>query len=186
MSDLSKRIAALSPEQRAVFEQRLKQKGLSAPRLQVIPKRRAADALPLSFAQQRLWFLDQLEPGNPFYNIPTAVRLTGDPSLPALTQALTEIVRRHEALRTTFLTVDGSAVQVISPERVMPLPVTDLAHLPTAKCEAEARRLAEAEAMRPFDLAKGPLMRAGLIRLGAQDHLILLTLHHIVSDGWSL
>ncbi|HID62186.1 MAG TPA: non-ribosomal peptide synthetase, partial [Anaerolineae bacterium] len=156
---------------------------LSIPPIQPVPRDRD---LPLSFAQQRLWFLDQLEPGSPFYNIPTAVRLTGPLDVAALEQTLNEIVRRHEALRTTFETVDGRARQVIAPELTVPLPVTDLTDLPEAEREAEALQLASQEAQRPFDLARGPLLQARLLRLGGEDHVALLTMHHIVSDGWSM
>jgi len=156
---------------------------LSIPPIQPVPRDRD---LPLSFAQQRLWFLDQLEPGSPFYNIPTAVRLTGPLDVAALERTLNEIVRRHEALRTTFETVDGRARQVIAPELTVPLPVTDLTDLPETEREAEALQLATQEAQRPFDLARGPLLRARLLRLGREDHVALLTMHHIVSDGWSM
>jgi amino acid adenylation domain-containing protein/non-ribosomal peptide synthase protein (TIGR01720 family) len=141
--------------------------------------------LPLSFAQQRLWFLDQLEPGSPFYNIFAPVRLKGQLDLQALECTLTEIARRHEALRTTFPTVEGRAVQVIAEAGPLSLPVTDLSHLPLARKEAEARRIAEEESQRPFDLARGPLLRARLLRLDEDEHLAMLTLHHIISDGWS-
>ncbi len=141
--------------------------------------------LPLSFAQQRLWFLDQLESGSPFYNIFAPVRLKGRLDLQALECTLTEIVRRHEALRTTFRTVEGRAVQVIAEARPLSLPVTDLSYLPPERREAEARRMAEEESQRPFDLARGPLLRARLLRLDEDEHLAMLTLHHIISDGWS-
>ena len=142
----------------------------------------------LSFAQQRLWFLDQLEPGQASYNLPEAVRLTGALDVGALERALHEVVRRHESLRTTFImTPDGRPWQVIAPppRDVVPIPVTDLAGLPAEAREAEARRLATVEAQRPFDLARGPLIRAGLLRLAADEHILLLTLHHIIGDDWS-
>ncbi|MGE0127963.1 MAG: amino acid adenylation domain-containing protein [Blastocatellales bacterium] len=141
--------------------------------------------LPLSFAQQRLWFLDQLEPGSAFYNIFAPVRLKGRLNLPALERTLTEITRRHEVLRTTFPTVDGRAVQMIAPAAPLSLPVTDLTHLPPERREAEALRMAAEEAQLPFDLAHGPLVRARLLRLNEDEHLAMLTLSHIISDGWS-
>nr|QEO74845.1 condensation domain-containing protein [uncultured bacterium] len=141
--------------------------------------------LPLSYAQQRLWFLDQLEPGNPFYNIPEAVQLRNPLNVAALEQTLSEIVRRHEVLRTTFPVIEGRPAQLVGPAEGLSLKVVDLSHLPLARREAEARRLAFAEARRPFDLARGPLMRAALVRLAADHHLLLLNTHHIVSDGWS-
>ncbi|NLH05978.1 MAG: AMP-binding protein [Chloroflexi bacterium] len=141
--------------------------------------------IPLSFAQQRLWFLDQFEPNSPFYNIPEAVRLHGPVDPAVLERCLNEIVRRHEALRTTFKTVDGKPQQVIAPELYVPFPVVDLTSLPKAAREVEARRLAEREAQRPFDLAHGPLLRARLVRLDEDDHVVLLTIHHIIGDDWS-
>jgi amino acid adenylation domain-containing protein len=143
-------------------------------------------ALPLSFAQQRLWFLDQLVPGNPFYNVDTTSRLTTALDVAALEQSLNEIVRRHESLRTTFKMVDGYPAQVIAPSLHVNLPVIDLSHLPEEEREAEAARLAQEEAQLPFNLSEGPLLRARLLRLGEEDHLLLLTLHHIVTDGWSM
>ncbi|RMF32232.1 MAG: non-ribosomal peptide synthetase, partial [Chloroflexi bacterium] len=157
--------------------------GIAAPPIEPVP--RDGD-LPLSFAQQRLWFLDQLEPGSPFYNIPTAVRLTGPLDVAALEASLNEILRRHESLRTTFPTVDGRPRQQIAPELTLSLPVIDLRGLPEAEREAQALRLATEEAQRPFDLAQGPLIRALLLQLDDDDHIALLTMHHIVSDGWSM
>ncbi|HEY9404140.1 MAG TPA: amino acid adenylation domain-containing protein [Pyrinomonadaceae bacterium] len=141
--------------------------------------------LPLSFAQQRLLFLDQLEPGNPFYNLPEAVRLRNPLNVAALEQTLGEIQRRHEVLRTTFPVVEGQPEQVIAPAESLRLRVVDLRHLPEATREAAGHRLARLEARRPFDLARGPLMRASLIRLDSDNHFLLLNMHHIVSDGWS-
>ncbi len=140
--------------------------------------------LPLSFAQQRLWFLDQLEPGNPAYNMPWAVRLRGALDVDLLRRSFDEVARRHEALRTTFAASEGRPVQVIAPEARPELERIDLSH--EADAEREARRLAREEAARPFDLQNGPLLRLSLVRLAEQDHLLLLTLHHIVSDGWSM
>jgi len=157
--------------------------GLSAPPL--LPAARDGE-LPLSFAQQRLWFLDQLEPGLASYNIPTAVRLEGDLDVGALRRALTEMVLRHESLRTVFTESDGSPLQVILPASPVALEVTDLTSLPSGEREAEARRLAAEEAQTPFDLSTGPLLRAALIRISDSEHVFLLTMHHIVSDGWSL
>ncbi|RYZ33397.1 MAG: non-ribosomal peptide synthetase, partial [Myxococcaceae bacterium] len=141
-------------------------------------------ALPLSFAQQRLWFLDQLEPGSTAYNIPGALRLTGALDVACLQHAFTELVRRHEALRTCFREADGQPTQVISPPAPFALPVTDLsAH---EDGEVEARRLAEQDACEPFDLAQGPMLRASLLRMGAHAHVLLINMHHVVSDGWSM
>lgn len=142
--------------------------------------------LPLSFAQQRLWFLDQLVPDSFFYNIPVAVRLTGPLDLSALSLSLNEVVRRHEPLRTFFATVDGRPVQVISPNAAVTLLEMSLVDRGEQEREAEAVRLAQIEAQRPFDLARGPLLRTTLFRLGEQDHIVLLTMHHIVADIWSI
>jgi acyl carrier protein len=150
----------------------------------LVPARRDGE-LPLSFAQQRLWFLDQLEPASPFYNIPESVRLNGPLDVGMLERALNEIVRRHESLRTTFLNVDGRPVQVIAPYLPVPLPVEDLQHLPKVDQEAEVYRLAQEEAQRPFNLSQGPLLRARLLRLEQTEHVMLLTTHHIISDNWS-
>jgi amino acid adenylation domain-containing protein/non-ribosomal peptide synthase protein (TIGR01720 family) len=156
--------------------------GVSVP-----PMRRAPrdQTLPLSFAQQRLWFLDQLEPNSPTYNLPEALRLHGPLNLAALERSLNEIVRRHEVLRTTFATLDGQARQIIAPQLTLPLSIDDLRSLPPAEREAEAQRLMKAAAQQPFDLAIGPLLRARALRLADDDHIVLLTLHHIAGDDWS-
>ncbi|HEV2704610.1 MAG TPA: amino acid adenylation domain-containing protein [Pyrinomonadaceae bacterium] len=145
-----------------------------------------AGALPLSFAQQRLWFLDQLAPGNPFYNISLNVPLRFPVSVTVLERCLDELVRRHESLRTSFAVRDGQPVQVIAERVSVSLPVVDLTTLPPHEAEEEAHRRAEEEARRPFDLTRVPLMRATLLKLRATDFRLLLTMHHIVSDGWSM
>ncbi len=140
----------------------------------------------LSFAQQRLWFLDEWQAGGAAYNIPAAVRLTGALNVTALEQSLQEIVRRHEVLRTTFPAERGEPTQRIAPDLPLHLPIIDLGGLPERDREAEARRLASEEARRPFDLARGPLLRVTLLRLAPEEHVALVVMHHIVSDGWSL
>lgn len=157
--------------------------GLSAPPVE--PVAREAE-LPLSFAQQRLWFLDQLTPGNPFYNVATAVQLTGPLTVAALRRSLGEVVRRHEVLRTTFPMRDGRAAQRIAPPSSFVVAVVDLSALWENHRKTEVYRLGYAEADRPFELASGPLLRATLLRLGAGEHVLLLTVHHVVADGWSL
>jgi len=143
-------------------------------------------AFPLSFAQERLWFLDQLEPGGSSYNIPQAVRLTGRLDVAALGGSLSEIVRRHESLRTTFeRTAAGSPAQVIRPAAGLALPAVDLTALPRERAAERGRELVAEEARRPFDLVRGPLVRALLLRLAADEHILLIDIHHIVSDGWS-
>ena len=143
-------------------------------------------ALPLSFAQERLWLVDRLQPGGSVYNVPAAVRLRGDLDGHALERALGEIVRRHEALRTTFAVHAGAPVQVISPFAGFALPVDDLAALDEAAREAEVRRRAHDDATQPFDLSGGPLFRARLLRLADDDHVLLVCMHHVVTDGWSM
>ena len=156
---------------------------LAAPPLEPVARR---EALPLSFAQQRLWFLDQWQPGSPAYNIPTALRMTGSLRPAVLEAALGEIVRRHESLRTVFESVEGEPVQKIRAAGAWMLPSVDLGGLPGAERESETRRLARQEARRPFDLSQGPLFRGCLLRLDAGEHVLLGTMHHIVSDGWSM
>ncbi|HEX8246379.1 MAG TPA: amino acid adenylation domain-containing protein, partial [Longimicrobium sp.] len=142
--------------------------------------------LPLSFAQERLWFMDRLQPGSSFYNIPVARRLHGALDPDALERALGETVRRHEVLRTVFAERDGAPVQVIAPFAGFTLPVEDLSALPDEEREAEVRRVAAAESALPFDLATGPVFRARLLRLGAEEHVLLMAMHHVAGDGWSL
>ncbi len=141
--------------------------------------------LPLSFAQQRLWFLDRLVPSS-VYNVPLALRLRGSLDVGALELALGAVVARHEVLRTTFAAPGGKAEQVIWPVGDVPVVVWDVSGLAPGEAELEARRLVVEEASRPFDLERGPLVRAGLVRVGGEDHVFVLTLHHIVTDGWSL
>jgi amino acid adenylation domain-containing protein len=142
--------------------------------------------LPLSFAQERLWFIDRLEPGNPVYNIPFPLRLKGALDVPALQRALSEVVRRHDSLRTRFPTVDGRPVQRVEPAGDSHLPSEDLSTLPDGGREAEAARRVREWALAPYDLERGPLFRAGLLRLGEGDHVLLVGMHHVVSDGWSI
>ncbi|HEX5760250.1 MAG TPA: condensation domain-containing protein, partial [Thermoanaerobaculia bacterium] len=164
MASLLERVAELSAEKRRLLAQRN----------------------PLSFAQERIWFLDQLEPGSPFYSVPAAVRLSGALRADLFARSLGEVVRRHQVLRTTFPTFDGRALQLVAPAAAVAVPVVDLTALPPAARGPEARRWAEREARRPFDLARGPLLRCALLRLADADHFCILTLHHIVCDGWSI
>jgi amino acid adenylation domain-containing protein len=152
------------------------------------PAPRAGDP-PLSFSQERLWFLDQLEPGGAVYNLPAAVLLEGELDRAALQRAIERIVERHEALRTTISGSVGSPgrpVQVVAPRLALPLPLVDLAALAAGARERAVARLAAAEALAPFDLARGPLLRSTLLRLAGDRHALLLTFHHVVVDGWSL
>ena len=151
----------------------------------IVARARTAPA-PLSFAQQRLWLLDRMEAASSVYNIGAVVRLAGRLDEAALTRTLNEIVGRHEALRTTFAEVDGAAAQIIAPALALTLARHDLSALPPAEREAKAMWLAQDAAQAPFDLRRGPLLRAGLLRLQPQQHLLHLSLHHIVTDGWSM
>ncbi|HEY0403918.1 MAG TPA: amino acid adenylation domain-containing protein, partial [Blastococcus sp.] len=172
---------------RRIEAQRYQAPGASAPPLRPVP--RGEDArLPLSFAQARLWFLDQLEPGS-LYNIPVMFRVEGRLEVAALGGALAAIVGRHEALRTHFVQVEGEPVQAVTPQdrqTGIVLPLVDLSALAEAPRSRESDRLARAEAERPFDLARGPLARFALVRLADEEHALFLSLHHIVSDGWSM
>jgi len=159
------------------------EQGVQAPAMQPV----ARDGhLPLSFAQQRLWFLDQLEPGSPLYHIPAAVRLEGPLDVAALRQSFDEIKRRHESLRTRFVVVDGEPVQVISSDAAWQMEEIDWSDLPEVAREAELERLGRTMARESFDLSSAPPLRAGLVRLTADEHILFLTMHHIISDGWSM
>ncbi|HSF38226.1 MAG TPA: amino acid adenylation domain-containing protein, partial [Thermoanaerobaculia bacterium] len=148
--------------------------------------RKEGEPLPLSFSQERLWFLNRLEAGSAAYNLPTVFRLSGPLQTVALAAAVGELVRRHEALRTVFAEVDGGPVQIVRPFASRGLSVIDLAGLPGPAGEAEAVRLEAEDARRPFDLGEGPLLRTALLALGEGEHRLLLDAHHIISDGWSI
>ncbi len=182
-------MSLLSEEKRKLLALRLRQKGIAAGHLegeQGIPRRDPSQPARLSFAQQRLWVLDQLEPGNPFYNISGVAELRGALDVAVLARAFAEIARRHESLRTTFAAVDGRPFQVVAPPpNAWHLPVIDLEGLSEDRRRSEVERLARAEGAAPCDLARGPLVRTALLRLAEREHVLLLTLHHIISDGWS-
>ena len=153
-----------------------------APPIKPVPR---SGNLPLSFAQERLWFLDQMQPGSSIHNMRAAFRLKGSLNVAVLEKSLKEIVLRHEILRTTFPSVNGQPVQSISPKIDLNLSVVDLQDLPEPEREAEAQRLALEEAERPFDLSQGPLMHIKLLRLAEEEYWLLRTVHHMVFDGWS-
>jgi amino acid adenylation domain-containing protein len=178
--------AEISEARRALLQKYLQ--GVSTPTTAsgAITRRAANEPARVSFAQERLWFLDQLMPGSPVFNVPLAVRLPHAIDARVLEQCLNEIVRRHEILRTTFATVAGQPAPVIQPELKLALQVFDLANLAEDAREAAARQIAVADAERAFDLVQSPLIRAILIHLGTEDHVFQVTLHHICSDGWSL
>ena len=175
-----------SADRQALLDLLFQEEELGEASAQEIPRRQSTEPPQLSFAQQRLWFLDQWEPGSSTYNLSTALRLTGLLNFAALERSLNEILRRHEALRTTFATEDGQPVQVVASPKAFALPVMSLQHLPETEREAEAQRLVKDERSKPFDLIKGPLFRPTLLQLEEEEHILLLTMHHIVSDGWSM
>ncbi|ATB48690.1 non-ribosomal peptide synthetase [Corallococcus macrosporus] len=190
MSELLKKLAGLPPEKREAILKKLRQQNVvAAPKEEArapgIPRVSREQPLPLSFPQRRLWFLDQFEPGTPAYNIPEFVRLTGPLHVPSLERALNEVIRRHEVLRTTFVAEDGEPRQRILPALTLSLGVLDLSYLPGARREPLCQELALQLAGTSFDLAAGPLLHARLVRMGEEDHVLLLVVHHIVSDGWS-
>jgi ribosomal protein S18 acetylase RimI-like enzyme len=186
MSDLMTAIDKLSAEQRGLLAQRLLRGSSGAAPAQGIAGSKETGPYPLSFAQQRLWFLDQLHPGNSAYNVYRAVRVRGPLDRGALGRALDEVVRRHEPLRTTVQLFGDAPAQVISPPAAVPLPVLDLRSVPEAERPGVVLRLADEEAHRPFDLSADLLLRAGLLHLGADEHVLLLTSHHLAADGWSV
>jgi hypothetical protein len=186
MSSFADRIAGLSPKKQELLARFLEKEQLDFSRIVIGPRKQGSDTAPLSFAQARLWVMDQLEPNRPIYNMPDTQYLSGAFDLDALQRSLGEIVRRHEILRTTFQMIDGQPVQVIAPPQPLSLDVIDLRHLPEEECQAEAQRLANEESQKPFDLSRGPLFRTRLVRVAEDEHLLLSTMHHIISDGWSL
>ncbi|HYG61864.1 MAG TPA: condensation domain-containing protein, partial [Thermoanaerobaculia bacterium] len=176
----------LSPAAREYLELLLREEGVELDSTGTIGPRGSA-AVELSFAQQRLWFLAQLEPGSTAYNVPAALRLSGALDVAALARSLGEVVRRHEVLRTAIRTVAGQpAAEIIEMKGPFPLPLVDLSGLPPARRRGEAGGLVEREELRPFDLTHAPLLRSTIVVLGPAEHLALLTMHHIVSDGWSV
>jgi amino acid adenylation domain-containing protein len=169
----------------AIIEQRLRVRSAAARSGDSIPRRSAQEPAPLSAAQKRLWILQQLEPQSPVFNRPLAIRLTGELVPSVLAQSISEIVRRHDALRTIFPSRAGEPVQIVLPAWNFDLEIEDLRYLDKAMRQAEAKRIAAAQAQQVFVLAEGPLLRAALLRLDEQEHILLLLMHHIVFDGWS-
>ena len=190
MNDTNARPFDLSPARRQMLDALLKRDGIEPMHDRIAPSGPARAAgrrtFPLSFPQERIWFLDRLSPGNPLYNVNCDWRFTYPVDLETLRRSVNEVVRRHELLRTTFGSVDGEPVQIVAASLDLPLPVVDLRGTPQAGREAEALRLATAEARKPFDLTQGPLVRVTLLCMGGDDYILLVTMHHIVSDGWSL
>src|SRR5262249_25813481 len=193
MSGISNPLSELSPAKRKLFFQRLKEDAARAHQTVEalpIPKAPREQPLALSYAQQRLWFLDQLSPCNPIYNISGVVRLIGALNLPPLIRRLGEIIQRHEALRSIFPAVNGmpkqKILQLTTEAEPLRFSVIDLQELIEDEREADVLRIATKEAQEPFNLTQGPLFRCALLRLSADQHVLLLTMHHIISDGWSI
>src|ERR1700738_321473 len=184
MSKLSEIVSNLSPGQRILLERRLKQKRINTLNQELLPRKNLNNC-PLSFAQQRLWFIDQMEPRSPLYNYPLAMRINGILNVPALQGTLNAIVARHEILRTTFVEVSGDPVQRIAEVSPAAMSTIDISHLHKRERMGAALGLVQAEGERGFDLPEGPLFKVTLLRLGELDHILLFCMHHIVFDGWS-
>jgi hypothetical protein len=194
MTNLTELAETLSPNKRQLLELLLKEKEKARKAEAVpqkatpakIPRREKFSPGPVSSAQQRLWFIDQLDPGTPAFNIPAAVRLLGSLNVEILRNCFDEIIKRHEALRTSFAADDGLPVQVIAPSLKFEIPLIDIRHLPEAERMAHVEKLVTNECQRSFDLMRSPLMRATLVALAEHDHVLLMMMHHIIGDVWSV
>ncbi len=185
--NIREQLAGLSPAKRALIELKLLKKKASAGEPKpMIEKRPDGAPVPLSFYQQGLWVLSQLMPDTSLYHVPKGVRLTGELNVAALRATLEHLVARHESLRTTFAVSDGVPTQVVHPQLEIEMPIVDLSDCPDGEKEAETRRVLRDSVRRPFDLAQGPLIRALLIKVAEQEHVFLMTMHHIITDGWSI
>ncbi|HEU0079474.1 MAG TPA: condensation domain-containing protein, partial [Longimicrobiaceae bacterium] len=177
---------SFSSQRQALLDQLLAEEGAGPGERTSIPRRSDAGSAPLSFAQQRLWFLHQMESDPASYNLPLGLRLEGELAPAALRRSVEEVVARHEVLRTRFVEEGGEPVQRIDPPGPFALPVVDLGSLPAQAREERLRRALAAEARTPFDLERAPLLRGVVVRLSEREHALLMTMHHIVSDGWSV
>jgi len=186
MSRSSRRTFDLSSRKRALLKALLQEKGVETPSQRTIPRIEKTGLVPLSFAQQRLWVLDQFELGRPSYNITAAVRLKGSLDVYIMERSLQEIVRRHETLRTAFIRVEGEPLQVVQDDVNLPLPLVDLRGVAKEKREAQAQEVAKKEARYLFDLSKAPLLRVTLLQLKEAEYMLIIIMHHIISDGWSM
>ncbi|MDB6019360.1 MAG: hypothetical protein JWR19_3849 [Pedosphaera sp.] len=185
-NDIAAKKAGLSTATQSLIEKRLQAQAKTNALGSCIPRRSRLNNVALGFAQQRLWFLDQLHPESPFYNYPVALRLSGALNFGALHHALSSIIARHEVLRTRFVSVEGDPVQLIDEAFPVELPVSDLTSASQATREAELQRLIATEVRRPFRLAKDPMLRALLIKIEPGEHLLVVTIHHIATDAWSM
>jgi amino acid adenylation domain-containing protein len=188
MSDNAGTQDSLSAKKKMLFEMLMKERtnAQSNKENQAIPKRDQAALLPLSFAQQRLWFLEQMNPGSPAYNIPSAVRMKGKLDITALNNSFNEIIKRHEVLRTIFEMVDGQPVQTILPELKISIPIKDLTHISKEKQMENVGKIITEDNLKPYDLSKGPMLRILLLKLQEEEYVLCLNMHHIISDGWTL
>jgi amino acid adenylation domain-containing protein len=175
----------LSPRKKAILDALLDKEGMASTE-DKIPRRRESGPAPLSFSQQRLWFFDQFEPASFVYNVLTPVSLRGNLDVSALQEAFNHLVRRHEALRTTFELREGQPVQIIGQQQSIPIRRIDLSHQARPEQQEQFHAVFNDETYRPFDLKKGPLLRITLVRMAAEEHALLLAMHHIVTDGWSM
>ncbi|BDI19710.1 hypothetical protein ANSO36C_55120 [Nostoc cf. commune SO-36] len=185
-NDICIRRSQLSPAKQALLEKRLRGELKADNQQKFIPRRSQDNPVPLSFAQQRLWFLAQLEPDNPFYNVSAVASLKGKLNFKALQDSFQEIINRHEALRCNFKTIEDKPVAFIYPTKSLLLPVLDISELSINQQAAEVQKLASQEAQHPFDLSRDLLLRVKLLRLNPEEHILLFIMHHIVSDGWSI
>ncbi|MGD9488076.1 MAG: amino acid adenylation domain-containing protein [Calditrichaceae bacterium] len=186
MSNISKRLADLSPEKLEILRRKLQSGDKPGHQQDSIPRRNNSSVYPISFAQKRLWFLDQLSPLNPFYNIPAALRLEGPLNISALESAVNRIIERHEILRSFYTTENGNPVQKIETSISIKPDITDLSKMSAKDQDKTVLELAKSEARTAFSLSDPPLLRIRLIRLNPENHILLITLHHIIADGWSL
>jgi amino acid adenylation domain-containing protein len=187
LRELYRTLSSLSPEKRTLYSRRIERSGFGEATDEILPRPGGSGPVPAALVQQRLWLLDQMEPGNPFYNLPLlCFVLDGGLRPAALAGAFATIEARHEALRTTFSNVGGNPFQVIAPADPRAFPRVDLSALPEPRRMATAWGLARDEARRPFDLARGPLWRTTLLHVAERQHLLLVNLHHIISDAWSI
>ena len=184
-SNIAERLANLSSAKRALLEQRLKEESRASLVVQSIPRRASREFAPLSFAQQRLWFLNRLDPESFVYNEARAVRLTGVLDVTALEKSLNYLIARHEVLRTVIVLDEGSPVQRVTDDRNIELPVIDLRGRHATEREAESRRLINETVQRPFVLSRDPTLRVLLLRLEAEQYVFVVVKHHIASDAWS-
>lgn len=186
MKELRDRVAALSLEKRSVLETRLQSSKFRVAQNRIPRREHPEMPVVLSFGQERLWFLNQLDSGNSFYNLSLATRFSSPIQARKLEESINEIVRRHEALRTRFAMINEQPVQIVAPHVYVHLEVIDLTGKPESEREDEGARLSMIEAQRPFDLERDLLFRATLLRLAQSEYVLLMTMHHIVSDGWSM